>query len=185
MGKGTFKFFVLFNVYVTTQTAIGLLVIIKTKIFEEKSKNMEHFSLNPIGTIFYYNTLPFREMLSLYLVPSVLTRSSLYLPEIDPVTKEAIVPFGHDPNGHRDDLLYIAAIFFTFFSGTMLVQFVNGVRNNNLYIDRIKNKKSKNSKMTVQETFEFIFNEKRPSFSTFLPYESKKVSMDYVAKKME
>lgn len=82
---------------------------------------MEHFELNPIKLLFHYNTLPFREMLALYLVPSVMQRSSLFLPEIDPETKMAIVPQGHDPLGHRDDLLYIAAIFFTFFSGTMLV----------------------------------------------------------------
>jgi hypothetical protein len=109
---------------------------------------MEHFELNPIKMVVYYNTLPFREMLALYLVPSVLERSSLYLTEMDPETGANIVPQGHDPLGHRDDLLYLAAMFFTFFSATMLIQFLNGVRNNNLYIDRIKNKQKK-ERMTI------------------------------------
>lgn len=66
VGIGNFKYFVLFNIYTTLQTFIGLLVIIKNKICNSEEKHLEHLSFNPFWIILDFDTVPLREMIAYF-----------------------------------------------------------------------------------------------------------------------
>ena len=137
VARSNTKHFFLFNTYAIIQTTVGILVIIKNKLYNEKEKNLGHLSLNYFGLLVYYNTIPMRESLAISLSPETFPnlREQLYLTPIDKKTAFYIYPEGHDPTGYLDDLLYMAAITAVVFASAMLAYFVIGVRQRMPYID--------------------------------------------------
>ena len=159
VGKGTFKYFFLFNFYVSLQTLIGFLIIVKSKIYHEERLKLQNLNLNLITSVLYYSTYPQRELIAYFYVPDIIpSRTFLYLEEIEDVKFVT----NYNPHKYRDDILYIMAFFFVCLSTSMLISFVIGVRSNQLYIEKIKgnnNAKKEKKVLTVKEVYRYIFYE--------------------------
>ena len=83
VGIGTFKYFVLFGIYVNLQTLIGILVIVKNKLMNNDEKNLNHLSFNPVWMLLDFDTLLLREI-GAYFYSFVFSnmREWLFLPKV-------------------------------------------------------------------------------------------------------
>ena len=104
------------------------------KLYREKEKELQSFTLNIVYTFFYYNTIPLREALGKNFSPWLVERTTLGLEALDEKGNK-IFPEGYDPYGYRDDILFILTGFFGGFGILMGASYIRGVKNGKLYIE--------------------------------------------------
>jgi len=112
------------------------------KLYRAKEKGLENFTLNFLYTFFYYNTIPFRTSLGKTFSPWLCDRTWFLLEALDEKGNN-IYPENFNPIGYRDDILYILTAFFGIFALVMGCSYIRGVKNGKLYIDKLKDNRTK------------------------------------------
>lgn len=144
VGRGTARYFVLFNFYTSIQLLIGWSIIVYHKLFREDIVKLEQMSVNILWPVWYYNTIPLREAAGILLCPHLFNRETFHLFPLDQDGNQ-IVPKNYDPSSYRDELMYLMTSLFLVFTFFINLSYIRGIRVKRLYIDGLKNRSTRQS----------------------------------------
>ena len=166
VGRGSFKWFVVYNVLVIIQTLAGIFVVLRNKLFYSKKYDLDKFQINIVHTFLGYTIMPCYYQV-LYFKDLILQKLESLKIEPSTVDKAVLDPLAYLQSYNSDDLMFLVMVFFTCFSLMLTVMFLEGVRTDTLYVDKLqmqRNKVGRHSNVnrrnrTMAEVFEFVFRD--------------------------